>query len=311
MTTRNILAALAAVSMLMLAGCTATEESSSSDAENTTSAADVQEPSQDSADETAAEEGDAAADSSSAEGENTAADESLQKVLDSGEFVLGLDASFPPMGFTDEDNNIIGFDIDVAQEVCDRMGVALVTQPIIWDAKEQDLNAGRIDCIWNGMSVNPSREEAMNLSDPYMENEMIFVVPADSDIQGIADLEGKTVGVQLGSTAQDILEGADFYDTIYATPLEDNVEALRQLELGFSDAVFMDSVVANYLIASNGKDFVILDEGLEKEEYAIGFRKDDQALRDEVQKTLSEMKADGKLGEIATKWFGSDVTTVK
>ncbi|MDE5564686.1 MAG: transporter substrate-binding domain-containing protein, partial [Oscillospiraceae bacterium] len=148
-------------------------------------------------------------------------------------------------------------------------------------------------------------------SEPYMENEMIFVVPADSDIQGIADLEGKTVGVQLGSTAQEILEGADFYDTIYATPLEDNVEALRQLELGFSDAVFMDSVVASYLIASNGKDFVIMDEGLEKEEYAIGFRKNDQALRNEVQKTLSEMKADGKLGEISTKWFGSDVTTVK
>ena len=244
---------------------------------------------------------------------NTAADgdASLQKVLDSGEFVLGLDASFPPMGFTDEDNNIIGFDIDVAQEVCDRLGVTLVKQPIVWDAKEQDLNAGKIDCIWNGLSVNPSRAEAMNLSDPYMENEMIFVVPADSEIKTLDDLTDKTVGVQLGSTAEEILEGADFYDSIHATPLEDNVEALRQMELGFSDAVFMDSVVAQYLITTNGKDFVILDEGLEKEEYAIGFRKEDQALRDEVRKTLSEMKKDGKLGEISTKWFGKDVTTVQ
>ena len=275
---KRMMAALAAAAMLVLTGCApAAQTGSTGDADSAA----------------------------------PAGDDSLQKVLDSGEFVLGLDASFPPMGFTDENNEIIGFDIDVAQEVCDRLGVKLVKQPIVWDAKEQDLDSGRIDCIWNGLSVNPGRAEAMNLSDPYMTNEMVFVVPADSDIKGLSDLPGKTVGVQLGSTAEEILEAADFYADIHATPLEDNVEALRQMELGFSATVFMDSVVANYLITSNGKDFVILDEGLEQEEYAIGFRKNDQALRDEVQKTLSEMKADGKLGEISTKWFGSDVTTVK
>ena len=241
----------------------------------------------------------------------SASDDSLQKVLDSGEFVLGLDASFPPMGFSDENNEIVGFDIDVAQAVCDKMGVTLVKQPIVWDAKEQDLESGRIDCVWNGMSVSPSRAEAMNLSDPYMENEMIFVVPSDSDIKSLDDIKGKTVAVQLGSTAEEILANADFANDITTTPLEDNVTALQQLELGFSDAVFMDSVVANYLITSEGKDFEILPEGLEKEEYAIGFRKGDQALRDEVQNTLSELKADGTLGEISTKWFGSDITTVK
>ena len=191
------------------------------------------------------------------------------------------------------------------------MGVTLVKQPIVWDAKEQDLESGRIDCVWNGMSISPSRAEAMNLSDPYMENEMIFVVPSDSDIKSLDDIKGKTVAVQLGSTAEEILANVDFANDITTTPLEDNVTALQQLELGFSDAVFMDSVVANYLITSEGKDFVILPEGLEKEEYAIGFRKGDQALRDEVQNTLSELKADGTLGEISTKWFGSDITTVK
>ncbi|MBQ4466030.1 MAG: amino acid ABC transporter substrate-binding protein [Oscillospiraceae bacterium] len=294
----RMLAAFAAMMMLALTGCAGGNSTQGSSEASTADTAAQSEASAESAVDSSAEApaGD---------------DESLQKVLDSGEFVLGLDASFPPMGFTDEDNNIIGFDIDVAQEVCDRLGVTLVKQPIVWDAKEQDLNAGKIDCIWNGLSINPSRAEAMNLSDPYMENEMIFVVPADSEIKSLDDLTDKTIGVQLGSTAEEILEGADFYDSIHATPLEDNVEALRQMELGFSDAVFMDSVVANYLITSNGKDFQILDEGLEKEEYAIGFRKGDQALRDEVQKTLSEMKADGKLGEISTKWFGSDVTTVQ
>ena len=126
-----------------------------------------------------------------------------------------------------------------------------------------------------------------------------------------SELKGKTVGVQTGSSAQEILEASDLYSSITVTPLEDNITLLNQMELGFSDAVFLDSVVANYLITSNSKDYVILPGNLEAEEYAIGFRKEDQALRDKVQETLSAMKADGKLGEISTNWFGSDVTTVK
>lgn len=304
---RKFLAGLMAASMMTVScACSnnntesSTDSTSSSAAEETTAAAEEEET-------TAAEE------SSSEESETPAAegDQSLQNILDKGELVLGLDASFPPMGFTDENNEIIGFDIDVAQEVCNRMGVELVKQPINWDTKEEDLKVGKIDCIWNGMSINPARAEAMNLSDPYMKNEMIFVVPADSEVKSMDDLEGKTVGVQTGSTAQEILEAWDKFDTITESPLEENVTALSQMELGFSDAVFLDSVVANYFITSNNKDYVVLDGNLEAEEYAIGFRKEDQALRDEVQKTLSEMKADGALGEISTKWFGSDVTTVQ
>lgn len=276
----RILSAAAAVSVLSFAAaCGNSDDSSSS--ETTTSASD------------------------------TASDNSLQTILDNGELVLGLDASFPPMGFTNESNEIIGFDIDVAEEVCKRMGVELVKQPINWETKEEDLKVGKIDCIWNGMSIDPQRAEAMNLSEAYMKNEMIFVVPGDSEIKSMDDLAGKTIGVQTGSTAQTILESSDLYSSIEESPLEDNVTALNQMELGFSDAVFLDSVVANYLIKSNNKDFVILPGNLESEEYAIGFRKEDQALRDEVQKILSEMKSDGTLGQISTEWFGSDITTVK
>ena len=295
----SILAGIAAVSMMgAFAGCSdpnKDSESKKSEAETTT----------------AAQEADTTAAADTENSDAAAEDQSLQKVLDDKKLVLGLDASFPPMGFTDENNEIVGFDIDVAQEVCDRMGIDLVKTPLNWDTKEEDLNVGKIDCIWNGMSINPARAEAMNLSEPYMKNEMIFVVPADSDIKSMDDLAGKTIGVQTGSTAQEILEAADLYADITESPLEDNVTALNQMELGFSDAVFLDSVVANYLITSHNKDYVILDGNLEAEEYAIGFRKNDQALRDEVQKQLSEMKADGKLGEISEKWFGSDITTVK
>ena len=246
-------------------------------------------------------------DSSSTTGE----DVSLQKVIDSGKLVLGLDATFKPMGYTNDKDEIVGFDIDVAEEVCKRMGVKLVKESINWETKEQDLNAGRIDCIWNGMSVSPSRAEEMNLSEPYMKNSMVFVVPVDSDAKTMDDLSKKVIGVQNGSTAQDILNASDIADTITEQAMPTNIEALQQMELGLVDAVFLDSVVANYEITSSGKNYIVLPDGLEEEEYAIGFRKNDQKLRDEVQKILGEMKADGTLGEISTEWFGSDITTVK
>lgn len=300
---RIMAAAAAAVMAMSFAACGGNTEQTASDETTAANGAEVS--------ESAAEgETEVAESESAAEG----SDESLQKVLDSGKFILGLDATFEPMGYTNENDEIVGFDIDVAEEVCARMGVELVKEPIDWDTKEQDLAVGRIDCIWNGMSINPSREEQMNLSEPYMKNEMVFVVPASSDVASMSDLAGKNIAVQNGSSAQDILEASELYtsDTpVTVTAMATNVEALQQLELGLVDAVFLDSVVANYQITSAGKDYKVLPDGLEEEEYAIGFRKEDQALRDEVQKILGEMKADGKLGEISTKWFGSDITTVE
>ncbi len=241
---------------------------------------------------------------------DSGADNSLQKVKDSGKLVLGLDATFKPMGYTNEKDEIVGFDIDVAEEVCKRLGVELVKQPINWDTKEEDLDGGRIDCIWNGMSINPEREERMNLSEPYMKNKMVFVVPADSKAQSMNDLADKAIGVQNGSTAQTILKQSEIGGTIKETALATNIEAMQQMDLGLIDAVFMDVVVADYEITTGGKDYRVLPDGLSEEEYAIGFRKNDCALRDEVQKILGEMKADGTLGKIATEWFGSDITTV-
>lgn len=246
---------------------------------------------------------------STATNSQSGTDASLDNVLSKGEFVLGLDATFKPMGYTNESDEIVGFDIDVAEEVCSRLGVKLVCKSINWNNKEKELNSGSIDCIWNGMSVNASRQKKMNLSEPYMKNAMVFVVKGDSSIASQSDLDGKKVAVQNGSTAQEILEASGL--NVTATGLDTNVEALQQLETGLVDAVFMDSVVANYEITTGNKDYKVLEDGLEEEEYAIGFRKEDQALRDKVQEVLSEMKKDGKLGEISTTWFGKDITTVE
>lgn len=278
---KSILSAVCAA-VLMLAGC------GSSDSSETES--------------TSAQTGGA----STAE---TGEDDSLQKVLDNGKLVLGLDATFKPMGYTDENDEVVGFDIDVAKEVCSRMGVELETYGVNWDTKEVDLDTGTIDCIWNGLSVSEERQQVMLMSDPYMKNKMVFVVNSDSDIDSLDDLNGKTVSVQNGSTAQETLLASDVAAGITVSELATNVEALNQLELGMCDAAFLDSVVADYEINS-GRAFKILDEGLYEEDYAIGFRLGDQALCDRVNEILKEMKDDGTLGEISTKWFGSDVTTI-
>lgn len=231
-------------------------------------------------------------------------DASLDKVKSAGVFVLGLDDSFPPMGFRDKDNNIVGFDIDMATEVCARLGVTLKTQPISWDAKEQELNTGKIDCIWNGLSVDPERAAAMNLSSPYLKNRMIFMVK-DKALASLASLAGKKIAVQNGSTAQKLLDASAAGQAAKEiVPFDDNQTALMDLEKGGVDAVFLDEIVAKYWIVQNAKDYVVLEEGLSDEEYAIGFRKGDQKLHDAVDSALAAMKADGKFDEIHAKWFG-------
>lgn len=231
-------------------------------------------------------------------------DQSLEKVKSAGEFVLGLDDSFPPMGFRNKDNEIVGFDIDLASEVAKRLGVKLRTQPISWDAKEQELNTGKIDCIWNGMSVDSARAAAMNLSSPYLKNRMVFTVK-DSSLASLASLSGKKIAVQNGSTAQKLLEAsAAGKAASQIFPFDDNQTALMDLDKGGVDAVFLDEIVARYWIASNGKSFIVLEEGLSDEVYAVGFRKKDQKLRDAVDSVIAQMKADGKFAEISAKWFG-------
>lgn len=238
----------------------------------------------------------------------TSQDNSLQNVLSKGTLVLGLDDSFPPMGFRDENNNIVGFDIDVAKEVAKRMGVELKLQPIEWYTKELELNTGSVDCLWNGLSIDDDRKQVMDLSEPYMTNRMVLVALNDSEYTNQASLAGKTIGVQNGSTAEKILEKSDFAKTIGKTiGFKDNVTAFMELETKGIDAILMDEVVANYAITSQNKAFKVLEDSLTEEEYAVGFKKGNTALKNEVQKYIDEMKADGTMTQISEKWFGKDV----
>ncbi len=241
-----------------------------------------------------------------------AKDNSWTKVKDKGQFILGLDDSFPPMGFRDEKGQIVGFDIDLAREVCSRLGVTLKLQPINWDAKEQELNTGNIDCIWNGLTITPERQKTILFSKPYMNNRQVLVVRANSGYTSLSQLAGKKLGIQAGSSAHDALNSAPEFKAKLAAVVEfdDNMTALMDLELGGLDVVLMDEIVARYYIQQKSKNFAVLDEALASEEYGIGFRKNDQELRDKVQETLEAMHKDGTLAKISTKWFGRDITVL-
>lgn len=246
------------------------------------------------------------------EEEEQAADESWTKIEDKGELILGLDEEFPPMGFRDENGEITGFDVDVAKEACSRLGIELKLQPINWDVKEQELNTGKIDCIWNGFTITEERKKALLYSDPYMNNKQIIVVMKDSPVASLEDLKGKKLGYQAGSSSEDALNAATELQASLGevVKFDDFMTALMDLEKGGLDAVLIDEVVANYNINASGKEYKILDETLAGEEYGIGFRKGDQALMEKIQETLEAMAKDGKLAEISEKWFGQDITIV-
>ncbi|WP_066688858.1 amino acid ABC transporter substrate-binding protein [Christensenella intestinihominis] len=238
-------------------------------------------------------------------------DESLKNVMDKGEFIVGLDDSFPPMGFRDEDGNLTGFDIELAQAVAAHMGVKANLQAIDWKAKELELESGNIDMIWNGYTITPERQAQVLMSEPYMENMQVVVVPADSSIKTLADLAGKKVAVQDGSSAQEaIADNAELAASIgEQIDFKDNVTALMDVSSGQTDALAVDLVVANYYLAKDPDKYVILEETLSPEQYGIGFRKSDQALHDAIMQALSEMKEDGTATKLSEKWFGKDVTT--
>lgn len=270
-----------AVAGMMVFGLTACGGDSKKEAEPTTAPAETQE-----AEDT--ESTDEAADT--ADGERTT-------------LTVGFDAEFPPYGYMDEDGEYVGFDLDLAAEVCKRQGWELVKQPINWDTKDMELSSGSIDCIWNGFTMN-GREDEYTWSVPYVDNSQVFVVAEDSGISTKADLAGKTVGVQADSSALAALEDEESQENLdlaasfaALNQFADYNTAFMELEAGSIDALAMDIGVANYQI-SQREGYTILtgdndQEYLATEQYAIGFLKGNDELKDLVESTLMQMVDDG------------------
>ena len=204
----------------------------------------------------------------------------IQAAAEQKTFTVGFDAEFPPYGYKDESGEYVGFDLSLAQEVCNRRGWELKKVPIDWNSKDMELKTGSIDCIWNGFTMN-GRENDYTWSTPYVDNSQVVIVKADSDINELADLSGKTVAVQADSSALAAFTGED------AEPenieLAESFKSLQQvgdynsafmnLESGAVNAICMDIGVANYELDARGGKFVMLDEHVSSEQYGVGFLK--------------------------------------
>ena len=225
-------------------------------------------------------------------------------------FTVGFDAEYPPYGYMDENGEYTGFDLELAQAVCDLEGWELVKTPIDWDSKDMELNSGSIDCIWNGFTMN-GREEDYTWSKPYVDNSQVIVVPESSDVTDLSGLAGKIVGVQAASAALELLsEGGDQAD-LAATfgslqQFPDYNNAFVELQAGSIDAVAMDIGVAQYQLKQK-EGYKILDEKLNSEKYAIGFKLGNEELRDTVDDAMDQLVEDGTFAKLAEKYELTDM----
>ena len=243
----------------------------------------------------------------------TKTEDSKDKENSDKQFIVGFDAEYPPYGYKDDNGEYVGFDLALAQEVRARNGWELVKQPIDWDSKDMELNSGSIDCIWNGFTMT-GREDDYTWSKPYVDNSIVVVVKEGSGIEKKEDLAGKVIAVQADSSGlaaltdeedneENLKLAASFSDL---QQVADYNTAFMNLEAGAVDAIVVDIGVADYQLESR-TGFVMLDDKIRTEQYAVGFKLGNEELRDQVQSTLDEMVKDDTFDDIAKKWDLSDM----
>ena len=244
-------------------------------------------------------------------GEDKDTEVTLEEITGKGYVIMGVDDTFAPMGFRDKKGELVGFDIDLANEVFKRAEIEVRFQPIDWSMKETELNTGKIDLIWNGYTITPGRREQVDFTKPYLTNRQIIVTMAGSDIDKREDLIGKKVAIQSESSAIDAVEAypdiVEKFDGGEPVLFATNDKALIDLEVGRSDVVVGDEVFVRYYIKQKGEEkYKIASEDFGDEEYGIGFRKSDGALLKLVDDTLDTMRSDGSYDELHEKWFSGN-----
>ncbi len=233
-------------------------------------------------------------------------DLSLKTIEDNGKMIVGF-TEYPPMGFK-ENGEITGFDIDIAKEVAERLGVEAEFVYIDWDAKVLELNGKNIDMIWNGLTITADREKEILFSKPYFDNRIVIISLNGSGIDQIADLSEMKVGVELQSSGQAAVEGNDVFASIDELVKYTTItEAILDLKAGGIDAIVADEIFARYAVSKEADQYQVASEVFNSENYGIGFRLEDVALRDKVDAIIDEMAADGTAAEISMKWFGEDL----
>lgn len=298
---KKTLALLLALMMCLVAftACGGTEESS---AETASSAA------------SAAESTDASADASADASEDASADETVYAgwdyIKNNGKIVIGLDDTFAPMGFRDEANNLIGFDIDLAKAVGEILGVTVEFKPIDWNAKEMELSSKNIDCIWNGMSATPARQESMSLTNKYLNNRIVIMtLNGEVKVASAADLANYKVGTQADSAALEVMNANEaidsFKDNISEYPTYD--EAILDMEAGRIDCIVVDEVLGEYKNSKRETKLTLCEYNFGDDFYAIGCRKEDTGVSAKINEAIATLIENGKAAEISNTWFGKNI----
>ena len=227
-----------------------------------------------------------------------------------GELIVGLDDAFAPMGFRDEDGNLVGFDIDLANAAGEYLGLDVTFKPIDWDAKDMELSSKRIDCIWNGMSVLPERIEAYSLTKKYLNNKIIIMtLDPELNITSTADLANVTLGTQVSSAALSTMQANPDWSTFEANVTEYATydEAILAMQGGRVQAIVVDQVLGEYKNANMDNAMSVCDFGFGDDFYAICCRKGETDLADKINEAIQALIDNGKAAEISEKWFGTNI----
>ncbi len=225
---------------------------------------------------------------------------------------IGVDDVYPPMEFKDEKGDTVGFDVDLANAIGEKLNRKVEFVSIQWDGIFTGLKSQKYDCIISSVSINEERLAEYAFTDPYIANAQVIVVGKNNtSIKSEKDLAGKNVGVQVGTTADESAEKFLKETTFNLKKYEQIIQPFADLKVGRIDAIIVDEVVARYYEAQESSIFKVTGGRLTNEPIGICFRKDEEStiLRDNVQTAINTLKAEGKLKEISQKWFGEDMVS--
>lgn len=241
-----------------------------------------------------------------------------EKYQQQNSITVGFDNTFVPMGYEEKNGQYAGFDIDLAKLVSEKLGIQVHFQPIDWDMKETELQNGTIDAIWNGYSATDERREKVAFTIPYMQNTQVIVSKKSSNIRSVEDMKDKVLGAQTGSSGYLDFEAQpellkNHVKNHDADQYQSFNEALIDLKNDRIDALLIDRVYANYYLTSEGiiDDYEIFPAGFESESFAVGVRKSDKTLQEQLNQAFVALYQEGKFQEISQKWFGENIATTE
>ncbi len=236
--------------------------------------------------------------------EGTQQDNSLQRIQDAGEISLAMSGGYPPFNYYDENNKLVGFDVDVCKEVAKRLGVEFKPVTTEWSGIIPGLTSGVYDGILGSMAITEDRLKVVDFSVPYYYSGAQVLVREDSDFAALEDLKGKTVGLATGTTFEGDAEKLGVEVKLYK---DDNL-TLMELKNSGIDGVITDRVVGVNAINKGDFNFKLLGSPLRSEDIAVAFRQEDDQLREAVDEILNEMHEDGTLTAISEQWLNVDIT---